>query len=106
VIYRVSQECLQNIVKHSQATRVNLSVRGADKSIRLSVSDNGAGFEAETAWVKPTSFGLTGMRERAALLGGSLAVRSAPGKGVAVTLDLPRLAAQVALNGKDSGNVN
>jgi len=99
VIYRVSQECLQNVVKHSGATRVNLSLRAADKSVRLSVADNGAGLQADSAWLKPMSFGLAGMRERAALLGGSLAVRSAPGKGVVVTLELPRLPAQVALNG-------
>src|SRR5271157_1297609 len=78
VIYRVAQECLQNIAKHSRASRVNLSLLTADKSIRLSVADNGAGFCAETARNQPMSFGLAGMRERAALLGGTLAVRSAP----------------------------
>jgi len=102
VIYRVAQECLQNIAKHSQATYVNLSLQAADKSIRLSVTDNGAGFNAETVGSKPMSFGLAGMRERAALLGGTLAVRSRPGKGTTVTLELPRTSAQVAPNGKDS----
>jgi signal transduction histidine kinase len=89
VIYRVAQESLQNIAKHSQATRVNLFVRSTDKSIRLSVADNGAGFPKEAALSKPMSFGLAGMRERAALLAGTLAIRSAPGKGVTVVLDLP-----------------
>jgi len=105
VIYRVSQECLQNVVKHSQATCVNLSLRAADKIIRLSVSDNGAGFRAETAGT-PMSFGLAGMRERAALLGGTLATRSAPGKGATVTLELPCIPAQVALNVEDSRTLN
>ncbi|MBZ5625218.1 MAG: GAF domain-containing sensor histidine kinase [Acidobacteriia bacterium] len=99
VIYRVAQECLQNVAKHSQATHVNLSLEAADKNIRLSVSDNGAGFSAETAGSKPMSFGLAGMRERAALLGGTVAVRSAPGKGTTVALQLPRTSAQVAPNG-------
>ena len=80
VIYRIVQEALQNIARHSQATAVNLSLRTADMSIRLSVSDNGAGFCAETAG-KPMSFGLEGMKERAALLGGTLAIRSEPRKG-------------------------
>jgi signal transduction histidine kinase len=102
VIYRVAQECLQNIAKHSQATHVNLLLETADKSIRLSVTDNGAGFSAETAGSKPMSFGLAGMRERAALLGGTLAVRSKPGKGTTVALQLPRTSARVAPNGKDS----
>jgi signal transduction histidine kinase len=95
VIYRVAQECLQNIAKHSRATRVNLSLSTADKSIRLSVVDNGAGFCAETARNQPMSFGLAGMRERAALLGGTLAVQSAPGEGAKVTLQLPRNSATV-----------
>jgi signal transduction histidine kinase len=95
VIYRVAQECLQNISKHSKATHVNLSLVAADKRIRLSVADNGAGFSAETALRKPMSFGLAGMRERAALLGGTLAVRSVPGKGTTVVLELPRISARV-----------
>jgi len=93
VIYRVAQECLQNIAKHSRARRVNLSLSTADKSIRLSVADNGAGFCAETARHQPMSFGLAGMRERAALLGGTLAVRSTPGEGARITLQLPRSSA-------------
>ena len=89
VIYRVVQECLQNITKHSQASDVNLSLKVADKSIGLSVSDNGSGFCPEAALSKPMSFGLAGMRERAALLGGALEVSSAPGKGCTVVLKLP-----------------
>ncbi|HEY2018328.1 MAG TPA: sensor histidine kinase [Bryobacteraceae bacterium] len=104
VIYRVAQECLQNVAKHSQATHVNLSLQAADKNIRLSVADNGAGFSAETAGSKPMSFGLAGIRERAAILGGTLAIQSAPGKGVKVTLHLPT--AQVAPNVKNSSTVN
>jgi signal transduction histidine kinase len=102
VIYRVAQESLQNIVKHSQATRVKLLVQSTDKSIRLSVSDNGAGFLKEAALSKPMSFGLAGMRERAALLQGALAIRSAPGKGVTVMLELPQGSAAVTLHGKNS----
>jgi signal transduction histidine kinase len=102
VIYRVAQECLQNIAKHSQATHVNISLGTADKSIRLSVADNGAGFCAETARNQPMSFGLAGMRERAALLGGTLAVRSAPGVGARIILQLPRSSAPVTRNGKNS----
>jgi signal transduction histidine kinase len=102
VIYRVAQECLQNIAKHSEATQVNLSLRSADKSIRLSVADNGAGFYAETARNQPMSFGLAGMQERAALLGGTLAVSSAPGDGARITLQLPRSSAPGTRNGKNS----
>jgi len=99
VVYRIAQESLQNIGKHSGATRVNLSLASSDKHIRLCVTDNGAGFCAEEALSKPKSFGLAGMRERAALLGGSLRVRSAPGKGTNVTLELPISAALVTSHG-------
>jgi len=88
VIYRVAQESLQNIAKHSQATHVNLLLHSTDKRVRLSVSDNGAGFD--TALSKPMSFGLVGMKERAALLQGKLTIRSMPGKGARVVLELPR----------------
>jgi signal transduction histidine kinase len=104
VIYRVVQEALQNIARHSQASAVNLSLRTDDMSIRLCVSDNGAGFCAETAG-KPMSFGLEGMKERAALLGGTVTVRSAPQKGTRITLQLP-VSAWVAPNGKDSLTLN
>lgn len=89
VIYRVAQECLQNAAKHARASAVNLSLELTDKSTRLRVEDNGAGFAVETACNRPMSFGLAGMRERAALLGGTLEVRSSPGKGAAVVLRLP-----------------
>lgn len=106
VIYRVAQECLQNIAKHSQASTVNLLLHSADQIIRLSVSDNGAGFCAERAWSKTMSFGLSGMRERATTLGGTLTVRSAPGKGARIVLSLPLRAATVGSNGKNSRTTN
>jgi signal transduction histidine kinase len=73
--------------------------------IRLCVSDNGAGFSTEAAWRKPRSFGLRGMKERAALLGGSIAVRSEPGKGTRLRLELP-ISARVGSNGKNSHSLN
>jgi signal transduction histidine kinase len=106
VVYRVAQESLHNIAKHSSATRVNLSLQASDKHLRLCVRDNGAGFNVDKAWSKPASFGLSGMRERAGLLGGSLAVRTAPGKGTQIILDLPISAAPVDSNAKDSRTVN
>jgi signal transduction histidine kinase len=89
VIYRVAQEALQNAAKHSQATIVKLSVMRTDKVIRTRISDNGLGFQVGAMAAKPMSFGLAGMRERAALLGGKLAVRSARNQGTTVILELP-----------------
>jgi signal transduction histidine kinase len=89
VVYRIAQESLQNTAKHAQANAVNLSLEITDKSVRLRVADNGAGFTVDTASSRPESFGLAGMRERAALFGGALGIRSSPGKGSAIVLRLP-----------------
>ncbi len=89
VIYRVAQESLNNVAKHSRATHVNVLLRPADKAIRLRVSDNGVGFRLCDTGSLPASFGLAGMRQRAELLGGTLVLRSAPRKGTVVLLELP-----------------
>jgi signal transduction histidine kinase len=90
VVYRIAQESLNNIAKHSQATHVNFVLETADIGLRLSVSDNGAGFRTADAGLQPASFGIAGMRERAAILGGTLRIDSAPGKGARVRLWLPK----------------
>jgi len=106
VIYRVSQEALQNIFKHSQASEVKILVTSDDKKIRLSVRDNGVGFDPEAARGKPLSFGLAGMQERAALLGGRLELRSAQGKGAAVILELPPTYVKVPCNVKNQNSTH
>jgi signal transduction histidine kinase len=78
IVYRLVQECFNNIGKHSQATTVNVSVNTADGVLRLNVEDNGVGFVVEEAFARRDSFGLSGMRERVALLGGSFRVSSFP----------------------------
>jgi signal transduction histidine kinase len=90
-IYRVVQECYQNIAKHSQASHVNLSLRATDRLLELNVQDDGIGFEVESGVSQPRSFGLKGMRERLGLLGGRLEIRSNPGHGTAISVRLPIL---------------
>ena len=90
VIYRVAQECLQNVAKHSDATRVNLFLRFTDKSIRLGVRDNGTAVPKPQRQRMTPGFGLAGMRDRATLLGGTLAISSSSASGFSVRLDLPR----------------
>jgi len=88
-IYRVVQECYQNIGKHSGASRVNLLMRSTDTLLELNVEDDGVGFEVERAVAQPESFGLKGMRERVALMGGHLEIRSMPGQGTRIAMRLP-----------------
>lgn len=76
ILYRLVQEIFNNIAKYSLATRVNLSVDSADGSLRMQVEDDGIGFDVTEAFSRRDCFGLSGLRERVALLGGTLEVRS------------------------------
>ncbi len=88
-IYRVVQECFQNIAKYSGATHVNLFLRSTDTLLELNVEDDGVGFDVECAVAQSKSFGLNGMRERVALMGGCLEIRSSPGHGATIAMRLP-----------------
>lgn len=87
VIYRISQEGLNNIAKHSRADLVHLSLGKADDRIELTIQDNGLGFDLEKAASVESprrGLGLTSMRERAELSGGSFAIESVRGKGTTI----------------------
>jgi len=84
IVYRLVQECCNNIAKHSGARSVNISVSSADGWVRLTVEDNGIGFRVEEALARKDSFGLSGMRERVALLGGKFEIRSYPKIGSSI----------------------
>ncbi len=88
-IYRVVQECYQNIAKHSRASRVNLLLRSTDTLLELKIEDDGVGFDVDRAVAQPKSFGLKGMRERVALMGGCLEIRGSPGHGATISMRLP-----------------
>ena len=86
--YRIVQEALTNVARHAGATRATVRLRTASGMLFVAVEDSGRGFAPSVA--RPdTSTGLTGMRERAMLLGGSLSVDSAPGDGTRITAVLP-----------------
>ena len=86
VIYRVVQEALTNVSKHSQATQVRLDLRRHPQGLSLCFEDNGQGFEPVA---NTTGFGLQGMRERIEALGGSFLLRSQPGQGCQIQVDIP-----------------
>lgn len=87
VVFRTVQEALTNIVKHAGAGEVFVSLQQQDGAYVLEVRDDGVGFDP--ALRKDASFGLVGMRERALMLGGELAISSAPGQGTCITLHIP-----------------
>ncbi|MFC1843933.1 HAMP domain-containing protein [Thermodesulfobacteriota bacterium] len=83
-LYRIAQEALNNSLKYSSAKKVMIHITFEDESVEMVVSDDGVGFDSESILVKG-GIGLTNMKERAAKLGGSLAVSSTPGKGTKIT---------------------
>jgi signal transduction histidine kinase len=85
-VYRMVQEGLTNIVRHATANAAWVSVAEADRSITVSIRDDGQGF---SPWVKTSGFGLLGMQERVSLLGGSIDIQSAPGAGTTLRATLP-----------------
>ena len=89
VVYRLLEECLNNIARHSSARSVMVSLRRDDRRLQLRVQDDGVGFDLQEALHKPSSFGLAGMRERVVLLGGTCQVSSRPGRGATVVIQLP-----------------
>lgn len=91
-IYRIFQECLTNIGKHSGASNLRVAVSRGEGEISLLLEDNGRGFDLEAVQVPSVpgrGIGLATLRERARLLGGRLFITSAPGQGTCVTVVLP-----------------
>ncbi|KAA0082110.1 GAF domain-containing protein [Mycolicibacterium sp. P9-64] len=91
-LYRIAQECLQNVMKHSGAQVANVRFTVCDGEARLVVADDGVGFDApteRTLGCGKGGYGMLSMTERAELVGGHLAVRSHPGSGTTVTVAVP-----------------
>ncbi|HEX6187369.1 MAG TPA: two-component regulator propeller domain-containing protein [Pyrinomonadaceae bacterium] len=87
-LYRIVQEGLNNIVKHSGATEAKLIVRQNSREIEMVIEDNGKGFSQTSSTGRRPGFGLTGLAERARILGGTLSISSLPDKGTTVKLNL------------------
>ena len=85
-VYRIVQEALTNIIKHSQPTVVNLKVQTFPEHLHLSIEDNGQGFDPEK---NITGFGLQGMSERVVALNGDLRIDSSLGCGCTITTNIP-----------------
>lgn len=92
VLFRIAQEALSNVRRHSQATKAEVKVEFEDKKTRITVKDNGKGFDLPETMgdlVKAGRLGLAGMQERIQLLNGSLKIESEPGRGTTVTVEAP-----------------
>ncbi len=93
-VYRIAQEALNNVVKYSRATQVNVSLRLRSDSLLLSVLDNGVGFDPGR--VTANHLGLRIIRERAEAIGARLSIYSEPGEGTQVTVSIDRCTTKIA----------
>ena len=90
-VYRIVQEALNNIIKHSHATEAAVVIRKRASLATLSIRDNGRGFDPAklSGNARDLGYGLNGMAERVRILGGSIAIDSEPGHGVALSIEVP-----------------
>ncbi|MEX2395134.1 MAG: sensor histidine kinase, partial [Actinomycetota bacterium] len=88
VLYRVVQEAITNALKSASPHRIDVSLDDLTGDLRLVIADDGSGFDPEA--MKGKGLGLTGMRERAELIGGKLEIRSMPGRGTSIELEVAR----------------
>jgi len=86
-LYRIGQEALTNALRHGQVSRVQIAIAYRADQVKLSVRDDGQGFDPATP---PSGFGISGMRERASRIEGKLSIDSHPGHGTVVTVTLTR----------------
>jgi signal transduction histidine kinase len=88
VVYRVAQEAINNIARHSGATQARVHLQSNGNSVSLAVEDNGHGFDQALTSVNQ-GLGLQGMRERMSMAGGKVAIESQSGRGTTVRLEIP-----------------
>lgn len=93
VIYRSIQEALNNITRHAQASKANIDIKYRQEMVTINIKDNGIGFDTKEMANKGDrpSFGLLGMQERVALLGGTIAIKSELNKGTEISITLPTI---------------
>jgi signal transduction histidine kinase len=85
-LFRIAQEQLKNIIRHAQAANVRISLHCLETRIRLSIADDGRGFDTATT---PQGLGLSHIYERTRLYSGKVILETAPGKGCLLTVEMP-----------------
>jgi signal transduction histidine kinase len=103
---RIAQEAIQNVKKHSEATRLGVRLEYDERSLTVTVADDGKGFVVGQEHSAPGHYGLTGMRERAELIQAKIAITSQPGMGATVRLIVPAPEAQGTRESNQASKVN
>jgi two-component system NarL family sensor kinase len=89
IIFRILQEVMNNIIKHSFATQINIKLAYANENMELHIDDNGVGFDAANLPVSQMGMGLQNMNKRAGIVGGKVSIRSQQNEGTHITVIIP-----------------
>ncbi len=87
-VFRIVQESLNNVIKHAKTDKALVILKCDDKRCRITIEDNGEGFDRQNRKTESESFGLSGMKERVDTMQGKLTVDSAPGKGTRINVEI------------------
>jgi two-component system, NarL family, sensor kinase len=89
ILFRLVQEILNNIMKHSGASEIRVELYSKGGMLRLNITDNGVGFDVDDAGLHKTGMGLNNFRKRAEMIGGDINIASARGKGTTISITIP-----------------
>jgi signal transduction histidine kinase len=89
ILFRILQEVLNNIMKHAQANKIGIKLEYLNAQLKLEITDNGIGFNAEGLTVEQRGMGLQNIHKRAAIIGGEAVIKSNAGEGTYVTIFIP-----------------
>jgi two-component system, NarL family, sensor kinase len=89
ILFRITQEILNNIIKHSQAKKIDIKLEYSEPGIRLQIIDNGTGFNPDELPDSQKGMGLYNIRKRAEIVGGEVSIQSQPGEGTCIDIFIP-----------------
>lgn len=89
ILFRITQEILNNIIKHSQATRIMINLEYQTASLQLQIDDNGAGFDFDGLRAEQKGMGLQNIQKRAGIIDAEVIIRSQPGEGTRINILIP-----------------
>jgi signal transduction histidine kinase len=89
ILFRLFQEIINNIIQHAKATEININLETTTESLRLTISDNGIGFNVDEILNRKAGMGLNNIMKRSAMINGTASIISAPLKGATITINVP-----------------
>ena len=88
-MFRMIQELLNNAIKHSKASTIDIAIENKNNAVSISVSDNGVGFNMQEVQLSKNGLGLKNLEARVSIMNGTFSIQSLPGKGTHFHIDLP-----------------